>query len=236
MPKCARPCCVQIGMSRCSTCLREAYCSGECQKADWKAHKLICKTLKKLSNQLQPYRDVLNMINEILEALEKVQRNVRVLDHTLSYALFQFGDRVEGKSYRERWNGDQISNWIVEMGNLQIIYSRLIGVYFNDQSLSTIIKNSMVTPYLEKVRQLLIPWSILIDSDDTNVTNVINKDETNTVLRTLCDNESNIASIHIHRNEFNLAESHCQCALSSAKRYDGEVEQKNLYSKSCIQK
>jgi hypothetical protein len=113
MFQCARPGCNQIGMSRCSTCLREAYCSGDCQEVDWKAHKLICKTLKKLSNQLQPYRDVVNMIDEILKAPEKIGWNLRLLNHALSYALFQFGDRVEGKSYRERGNGDQISDWIV---------------------------------------------------------------------------------------------------------------------------
>jgi hypothetical protein len=182
--------------------------------------------LKKLSNQLQPYRDVLNIINEILLAPDKIRRNVRILDPALSYAEFQFGDRVEGKSYCERGNGDQISNWIVERGKLRFIYSLLIDVYANDHSLSIIIKHNMVTPYLEKMRQLIIPWSILIDSDEINLTDVIDKDEINIVLRVLCDNVINMANIHTHRDDYILAESHCQYALSSAKRYDGEVEEK----------
>jgi tetratricopeptide (TPR) repeat protein len=182
--------------------------------------------LKKLSNQLQPYRDVVNMIKEILEAPEKTGRNMRVLDHTLSYALFQFGDRVEEKSYRERGNGDRISNWIVEMENLRFLYSRLIGVYADDESLSIIIRDNILTPYFEKMRQFLMPWSILINSDVTNVKDVLNKDDTNLVLQLLCSNDFNLARVYMHRNEFNLAESHCQCALSSAKRYDGEVEEK----------
>jgi tetratricopeptide (TPR) repeat protein len=226
MAKCARPCCVEIGIHRCSTCLREAYCSGECQKADWKAHKLICKTLKKLSNQLQPYRNVVNIMNEILGAPEKIGRNVRVLDHALSYAEFQFGDRVEGKSYRERGNGDRISNWIVEIVFLRFIYGRLIYKYINDQSLSTIMKDIKMIPYLEKTHQLLMPWSILIDSDVTNVKDVLNKDDTNHVLGLLSNNDGDWAGIHINRNEYNLAENHCQRALSSAKKYDGEIEKK----------
>jgi tetratricopeptide (TPR) repeat protein len=181
--------------------------------------------LKKLSNQLQPYRDVVNMIDEILEAPEKTRRNMRVLNHTLSYAEFQFGDRVEEKSYRERGNGDRISNWIVEMENLRFIYSRLIGVYADDESLSIIIRDNMVTPYFEKMRQLLMPWSILINSDVTNVKDILNKDDANLVLGLLSNNDGDWANIRIHRNEFNLAESHCQHALSSAKRYDGEVEE-----------
>jgi hypothetical protein len=47
--------------------LREPYCSGDCQKGDWKFHKSICKILKKLSHQLQPYHEVLRVIEEILE-------------------------------------------------------------------------------------------------------------------------------------------------------------------------
>jgi hypothetical protein len=181
--------------------------------------------LKKLSNQLQPYREVAQILNYIVEEA-KIQRNVRVLDHALSYAEFQFGDRVEGKSYRERGNGDQISNWIVEIEILPPVYSNIIEIYDDDQLLSTIIRNNMVIPYLEKMRQLLMPWSILIDSDDTNLTDIIDKDDTNLVLSLLFNSEYNLAKIYMHRNEYNLAESHCQYALSSANRYDGEVEEK----------
>lgn len=105
MCECARPSCIKIGNSKCSTCLREAYCSGDCQKSDWKAHKLMCKTSKKLSNQLLPYREVVQVSHEIV-TVPKNANDTRVLSHVLSYAEFQFGDRVVGKSYRERRNGE----------------------------------------------------------------------------------------------------------------------------------
>jgi tetratricopeptide (TPR) repeat protein len=182
--------------------------------------------LKKLSNQLQPYREVVQNLNDsIFKAPEKFQRNVRVVDHALSYAEFQFGDRVEGKAYRERGNGDRISNWTVEIEILHRVYSCKIQLYNNDQSMSTIVKNNMAILYFEKMRQLLMPWSILINSDNTKVKDV-NRDDANTILQLLSNNDCNLVRVYIDRNEINLAENHCQCALSSAKRYDGEVVEK----------
>jgi hypothetical protein len=179
--------------------------------------------LKKLSNQLQPYFDVVQVIAEMFGAFGM---NVRVLHHILSYAEFQFGDGVRGKSYRERRNGDRISNWTVEITFLELLYSVLIGNCNIDESLGTIIQDDMKLPYLEKMRQLLMPWSILIDSDDTNLKDVLNKDDTNFILHLLANNECDIACVYMHRYEFGLAELHCQRALHYAKRYDGEEELK----------
>jgi hypothetical protein len=66
---------------------------------------------------------------EIFEATEKIGKNVRVLQHVAFYAEFQFGDRVPGKSCRERENGEQIRNWTVEIEMLNLIYGRLISVF-----------------------------------------------------------------------------------------------------------
>lgn len=40
---CAAPGCEEVGSRTCARCLRSWYCSPECQKADWKAHKPLCK-------------------------------------------------------------------------------------------------------------------------------------------------------------------------------------------------
>ncbi|KAJ7484957.1 hypothetical protein B0H11DRAFT_1862310 [Mycena galericulata] len=39
---------MDVQLSRCGGCRRIAYCSLECQKADWKAHKHMCKALSSL--------------------------------------------------------------------------------------------------------------------------------------------------------------------------------------------
>jgi hypothetical protein len=124
MSTCTRPCCLLEGLHRCSICLREAYCSVDCQKGDWKAHKAICKILKKLSFQLQPYHEVIQVIKEIREVVvTQKMENTRVLGHSISYALYQFGDRVIGKTCRERaFNGECIDNWVFEIGILVPIY------------------------------------------------------------------------------------------------------------------
>jgi hypothetical protein len=89
MSECARPGCLKSGINRCSICLREPYCTGNCQKIDWKVHKPICKTSKKLSLQLQPYREVVQLFNE---ELNKLEVNVRVYKYLISYAEYQFGN------------------------------------------------------------------------------------------------------------------------------------------------
>jgi hypothetical protein len=40
---CDAPGCENKGSKTCVRCLRSWYCSAECQKADWKAHKPMCK-------------------------------------------------------------------------------------------------------------------------------------------------------------------------------------------------
>jgi hypothetical protein len=93
MSICARPGCIEKGILRCSVCLREPYCSLECQKKDWKAHKTICETLKKLSHQLQPFSKVIGIIEEIHTNHRKNldKREARVLGHLISYTEYQLG-------------------------------------------------------------------------------------------------------------------------------------------------
>jgi tetratricopeptide (TPR) repeat protein len=224
MSICARPDCFENGINRCSICLREPYCSGNCQKGDWKSHKSICEILKKLSLKLQPYHEVVRVIEEVLSI--KQQQNLRVLGHLLSYADHQFGDRVPGKAYRERGDLERIDNWMVEIGILIPIYSNLVSVYNNDESLSAIIRDNLIFPYLEKMLDILRPWSTHFDSNRPSHVGSLDKDQINHTLKLFSQTERNIAAICKRRNQFDQAENHCQQALFYAKFFEGKEEDK----------
>jgi hypothetical protein len=177
MSKCAQPGCEKAGIHRCSTCLRELYCSGECQKVDWKSHKLICKSLKKLSHELQPYNEVTRIIDEMSnESQKKIDLDVRILNHLISYAEHQIGDRIPGKDYRERANGDRISTWNV-LGLFMNTYRRLNSVYDTDKSFSTIDSDNLRFPNLEKMLEFLSPWSVNLNLDSTGRIDNLNEGE-----------------------------------------------------------
>jgi hypothetical protein len=56
--ECSTPGCYQTGTQGCSACLREIYCSAECQKTDWKSHKAICRLFKMMPDTLLPFSHV----------------------------------------------------------------------------------------------------------------------------------------------------------------------------------
>jgi hypothetical protein len=191
---------------------------------------LICKTLKKLSLQLQPHHEALRVIKGIFgERPKKVQLDIRVLEHLISYSGHQFGDRVLGKAYRERKDGDRIDNWTVEIGILIPIYSNLVNVYSTDESLSMIDSDNFLFPYYEKMLDFLRPWSSELDSHSRNPTRGIDsldKDQIIFILHLLSTTERNIGAILRRRNEFILAENYCQQALSHARLHEGREEDK----------
>ncbi|KAJ7681930.1 hypothetical protein DFH06DRAFT_1029771 [Mycena polygramma] len=73
-------------LSRCSACLRVVYCSLDCQKLDWKAHKHICKVLrasaKNESKRPRPYLS--RLPSEPTVALSLVNR---IADEDGDYSL-----------------------------------------------------------------------------------------------------------------------------------------------------
>jgi hypothetical protein len=156
-----------MGVNRCSVCLREPYCSGNCQKGDWKAHKLICKILKKLSLQHEPYQTAIDLSDDTKTEIYplKNELKIRVLEHLISYTEHQFGDRVPGSEYRERGNGvqiDYISNYEVEIYYLADFYSTLTDIYQSNGS-SAMVCDKLSFISLEKMFDLLRPWSAYLD-------------------------------------------------------------------------
>jgi tetratricopeptide (TPR) repeat protein len=151
----------------------------------------------------------------------------------ISYAGHQIGDRIPGKDYRERANGDRISNWNTEIEMLIPTYSQLISMYDMDESLSTIDIDNLCFPYLEKMLELLRPWSVNLDLDPTGRIDNLDKGQIEHLLLSLSGTELQMAAIYTRRSLFDQAENHCQQALSHARLYEGKEEEKTALFLLC---
>jgi hypothetical protein len=144
----------------------------------------------------------------------------------ISYGVYQFGDRIPGKPYRERGNNGRISNWKVEILILVPIYNRLASIYSDYESPSLVISSNLKLTYLEKVLDLLRPWSINLDINSTSHLDNLNEDQIGCLLTLLSQSECNIGLIYMSRKELEEAQDHCQSALSYARLYEGTEENK----------
>jgi hypothetical protein len=70
----------------------------------------MCPILKRLTKILMPYCEVAQVIDEVLKS--KKGNDCKIVEHLVSFAEHQFGKGVPGKHYREREDGERISNWI----------------------------------------------------------------------------------------------------------------------------
>jgi tetratricopeptide (TPR) repeat protein len=194
--------------------------------------------MKKLSFELQPYHEVVRVIGEIREAVStKKKEELRALGHLISYALYQFGDRVPGKAYRERaFNSERIDNWRVEIGILVPLYYNLVNRYGNDESLSLMVRDNLTFPYYEKILDILRPWSTYLDVSSSSHIGSLDEDQINHTLFHFSLTEWNIARVYIRRNQFDLAENHCQQALIFAKLYEGKEEDKTYLVYKALQR
>jgi tetratricopeptide (TPR) repeat protein len=146
------------------------------------------------------------------------------MDHLLSYAEFQFGDRIPGKAYRERSNGEQIDNWVVEVEILLQVNNYLASA--KDESLGMKVCDNLSAPYKEKMIALLMPWFEYFNSNSTIQRNNLDREKFNYILEYLSQTERNLALIYVHNNEPNFAVDLCQLALYYARLYEGKEEKK----------
>lgn len=85
-----------------------------------------------------------------------VTDKARILQHTLSIALYQYGERSFGYAYRIREeNGVKLGNFYIEILILNRIYTELGSLFllFADSSTS-----NKAVYFLTKSLQLLFPW------------------------------------------------------------------------------
>lgn len=222
---CARSGCRGIGGFKCTACHREQYCSVECQREDWKMHKCVCSALKKLQSQLQPNLEVFKVIEDTCKEIPvKKQLALRVLRHLITYSKQQFGDRVPGKGFRERVNGESINDFTFEIILLIAIYGKMVKVHEDDESQSVLACCNMLYPIQVEMFDLLKPWSAWLNS--TPRSELIDRGHINDLLLILSENERNMSVVLMHRNQYNLADSHCQRALTYARQYEDGAGEK----------
>lgn len=227
MLKCARPDCHVPAKESCSGCDRERYCGRICQNSDWKIHKLLCPILTKLSIKLlQPFREIIPIIYEIL--LSKKGDDIRILEHLLIYVDYQFGNRVIGKTYRERVDGERISNYEVEVDILYHINKRLSTLYSHQHSLNMIARNDSTYPVIKRSLDLLNPWLLELDSgcSISYSINSLHEEQSDFILEELFRTEHNMTVVIVSRGDFDLAEGHCQRCLAYSQRLRVEGEKK----------
>jgi hypothetical protein len=189
--------------------------------------------LKKLPNKLQSYNEAVQIIDEILNSNKA--NNTRVLTHLLSYADYQFGQHVAGSKYRERSDGQRIANWTVDINILQEIIIKITNIYAANPSLSLIILDSKMYPYLERSLHILSPWMVTIDSDANNQSNSVSFEQINCLLGLSSHTEGLVAMVAMRRKQFDVAEGHCHRCLAHSRRLgvEGETKTTSIFQALC---
>jgi hypothetical protein len=134
--ECAKLDCYQLGTNSCSGCLRQYYCSTECQKSDWKMHKTLCRLIKLMPfDMLKPFYDVESIVIEVTEKAEEkiadseTQSKIMIilLQHAASFVENQFKNRIVGTHYlrdtSERFVED--ITWQIKVNMLCVIHEKL---------------------------------------------------------------------------------------------------------------
>lgn len=225
--QCARPGCSEIANFKCSACNAESYCSAICQKNDWKIHhKKVCAQMKN-SDQLLPFNKVIEIATEHINHFVKGKEaeKIRILQYSLSFTLFQFGDRVEGVAYRERLNGDRIDNWTAEccIFNTCFGLAKTLNRHVFNQLKSGEFKDSKilmmtVVPYAEKALTILEPWGIQLDLPKNEQTVTFDKYKIEFLVEMLSRTYCQLGDLHTTLDNFDQAAAHLEKAILYARR------------------
>jgi MYND finger len=92
-------------------CQNEWYCSVDCQRSDWKSHKMTCG--KKIL-PLQELQDSIRMAADQAKRYEEAGENVKaaaVFEKVLISSEYQYGEHIPGTCFRQRKNGEMIKEW-----------------------------------------------------------------------------------------------------------------------------
>jgi hypothetical protein len=106
----------------------------------------------------------------------------------------------------------------------------LADFYGRNDSLSNVDGDNMAFPYLEQSLSILNPWMINLDSDSSNITGSLSKDQIEKqiekLLHELIYMEQNMSTVTENRRQYDAAEEHCQRCLVYSRRFEMEGEKK----------
>lgn len=207
--------------------------NAECQKKDWKIHKIVCHLIKRMPDTLLQYGHVWPVIKEELfipegdsVILVKLgsKRYFKLLQHTAAFAEHQFGKRIAGKADYQRENGNCLDNWIVEISILSSIYIKL-GEHIS--AVDHTMKNSI--PYYLKALAVFEPWIVQIDLSASERTDILDEQQTELLRDLQSKIEGNLSKAYGQVPDWDKAEYFRKQSIFHAKKMKaGEMRVKRV--------
>jgi tetratricopeptide (TPR) repeat protein len=234
--QCAKPGCDKVGTQGCSACVKEYYCTAECQKSDWKTHKLICRLIKLMPDSRVPFKEVFGTVQEIVNDTSReiceariaklgMERYIKLLYHTEKFAEKQFGKKIAGTdSYmRENGFGDRIMNWNCEIDCLLKIYTLLAQYNFSNDMLAIY--------YYQKALALLEPWRVQIGLYERDrIDKVLTQEVIYDLFSKLSGLEFNLSVTMGHILDWARSKHHIEKSIMHSKKMkDGKEKVEQLY-------
>jgi tetratricopeptide (TPR) repeat protein len=204
--------CDKTGVSFCGRCGLSRYCSSQCQRADWKTHKAVCKKVGDpklldatvIKDKLQQYY----ALGRKYRAEKKLQKAIEVSENALEFTMEQLDVRNIGGGCRTKKNGDVVKEIYVIL-----IYTNLIEAFISEKSHASL--NKAIARTIE-TRQL-IEMSPIRDGPDPVVEDIE------------FDADLFLARIYLEKSQFSTAAQHCQLSVEAVKRQKSANKAKKLF-------
>jgi hypothetical protein len=158
---------------------------------------------------MQPLDIVVPLIGEIIFT-EKHSENIRLLDHAIRFAEFQFGKDDLNTGYRDQKVGDHGDSYELEISFLHNMNTMVAKLYVQSTEFGEIAGGKMAWPYAERSLSILNNWLSHFDSiaNDNLYRNKksLREERKISTLRELVSVESQMACVMIDSRQFDAAE------------------------------
>lgn len=228
---CGNPRCNKVRTKICSACLNEGYCDSACQKIDWKIHKIMCISMKN-TDKLKSFKEVDATLIKLKEQIELRKEGkdgeIRLLEYSLLFAEYQYGDRIVGQLYRKREvNGIDKLNFHVDILTLLRLCIQLGASYI---AIATKIENKAAHEdaihkaiyYHEKSRSILEPWQKQVNSEKGERIDKIDEMGIDIVYNCMSEVEKGFGECYRYLDNNEKAGDYYDKAIAHAKRIKGD--------------